>query len=119
MFSLFNLSLQLNRFPIKKAKTDLVKITQLSDTDKAIFIENQKKAIVAFHLKNNSFYQKIADSSTYDNWESLPVLNKKNLQQPLIERLSTGYGTNAVYVNKTSGSSGTPFILLRISIVTR
>lgn len=113
MFSLFNLSLQLNRFPIKKAKTDLVKITQLSDTDKAIFIENQKKAIVAFHLKNNSFYQKIADSSTYDNWESLPVLNKKNLQQPLIERLSKGYGTNAVYVNKTSGSSGTPFIFAK------
>ncbi|MGA9638344.1 phenylacetate--CoA ligase family protein [Flavobacterium sp.] len=113
MFSLFDASLQLNGFPIKKAKADLDKIVNLSENEKAVFIEKQKKEIVEFHLKNNSFYKKIAGSSNYENWESLPILNKKNLQSPLKERLSKGYKNNAVYVNKTSGSSGTPFIFAK------
>ncbi|WPR72274.1 phenylacetate--CoA ligase family protein [Flavobacterium sp. NG2] len=113
MFSLFDLSLRLNRFPIKKAKADLEKIVNLSEREKTVFIENQKKTIVDFHLKNNPFYKKLAGASTAENWETLPVLNKKNLQQPLKNRLSKNYSVNAIYLNKTSGSSGTPFIFAK------
>ncbi|WP_366185706.1 phenylacetate--CoA ligase family protein [Flavobacterium ovatum] len=113
MFSLFDLSLRLNSFPIKKAKADLEKIVKLSENEKANFIEIQKKIIVDFHLKNNSFYKQLVGNSTFQDWEKLPVLNKTNLQQSLKKRLSKGYNINNVYLNKTSGSSGTPFIFAK------
>jgi len=113
MFSIFDLSLQLNAFPIKKAKSDLDKIVALSPQEKKQFIENQKQAIVEFHLENNAFYQKLVGSRDYKNWEELPILNKTNLQSPLESRLSKGFTTKNCYINKTSGSSGTPFIFAK------
>lgn len=113
MISLFNISLRLNGFPIKKAKTELDKIIHFSDEEYAAFLQNKKKEIVDFHLKNNSFYAALAGNTTAENWENLPVLTKQNLQKPLVERLSKGYTLKNVYVNKTSGSSGTPFVFAK------
>ncbi|MFA9187146.1 phenylacetate--CoA ligase family protein [Flavobacterium sp. FBOR7N2.3] len=113
MFSIFDITLQLNAFPIKKAKSDLDKIVALSPQEKKQFTENQKQAIVEFHLENNAFYQKLVGSKKYTNWEDLPILNKTNLQSPLGSRLSKGFTTKNCYINKTSGSSGTPFIFAK------
>ncbi len=113
MFSIFDLSLQLNAFPIQKAKSDLDKIVALSPQEKKQFIENQKQAIVEFHLENNAFYQKLVGSKDYKNWEDLPILNKTDLQSPLESRLSKGFTTKNSYINKTSGSSGEPFIFAK------
>lgn len=113
MISLFNISLRLNGFPIKKAKTELDKIIHFSEEEYAAFLQNKKKEIVDFHLKNNSFYAALAGNTTAENWENLPVLTKQNLQKPLVERLSKGYTLKNVYVNKTSGSSGTPFVFAK------
>ena len=108
MVHLFDLSLQLNGFPIKKAKAELDKIVHFSEEEYASFLQSQKKEIVDFHLKNNSFYRELVGNTTVENWEDLPILNKQNLQKPLEERLSNGYSKNNIYLNKTSGSSGTP-----------
>ncbi len=113
MFSIFDISLQLNGFPIRKAKSDLDKIVALSETEKKQFIENQKQTIVEYHLQNNAFYQNLVGSKEYKNWEDLPVLNKTNLQIPLQNRLSNGYNSKNIYLNKTSGSSGEPFIFAK------
>ncbi|GIZ08086.1 phenylacetate--CoA ligase family protein [Flavobacterium sp. UMI-01] len=113
MFSLFDLTLRLNRFPIKKAKQDLDKIVQLAPKEKIQFIENHKKAIVDYHLQNNPFYRELAGGISSSEWEKLPVLNKQNLQKSLKKRLSKGHNVNNVYLNKTSGSSGTPFIFAK------
>ena len=113
MFSIFDLSLQLNAFPIRKAKSDLDKIVALSPQEKKQFIENQKQTIVEFHLENNAFYQKLVGSKDYKNWEDLPILNKTNLQCPLESRLSKGFTTKNSYINKTSGSTGEPFIFAK------
>ena len=113
MFSIFDLSLQLNAFPIQKAKSDLDKILALSPIEKKQFIENQKQAIVEFHLENNAFYQKLVGSKNNINWEDLPILNKSNLQSALESRLSRGFTTKNCYINKTSGSSGEPFIFAK------
>ena len=113
MFSIFDLSLQLNAFPIQKAKSDLEKIIALSPLEKKQFIENQKQAIVDFHLENNAFYQKLVGNEKHINWEDLPVLNKSNLQSSLESRLSKGFTTKNSYTNKTSGSSGTPFVFAK------
>ncbi|WP_281310762.1 phenylacetate--CoA ligase family protein [Flavobacterium flavigenum] len=109
MIRLFDISLQLNGFPIKEAKAELDKIVCFSDEEFAVFLQNKKKEIVDFHLKNNSFYKDLAGNTTAENWENLPILNKQNLQKPLEERLSKGYSKKNIYLNKTSGSSGTPF----------
>jgi phenylacetate-CoA ligase len=113
MLSLFDLSLKLNGFPIKKAKAELESIVNLSTEEHAKFIQDKKREIVDFHLQNNSFYQELVGNKNDYNWEDLPILNKQNLQKPLSERLSKGYKLKNVYLNKTSGSSGTPFVFAK------
>lgn len=113
MINLFNFSLQINGFPIKKATEALQRIVHFSDKEYDAFLESKKKEIVDFHLKNNPFYQKMVSNIEVKNWNDLPILNKKNLQSSLIERLSNNYYANTVYKNKTSGSSGEPFVFAK------
>ncbi|GEL10372.1 phenylacetate-CoA ligase [Flavobacterium glycines] len=113
MFSIFDITLLLNGFPIRKAKSDLDKIVALSAEEKKQFIENQKQTIVEYHLQNNAFYQNLVGSKNDIKWEDLPILNKSNLQSPLQNRLSKGYNSKNIYLNKTSGSSGEPFIFAK------
>ena len=98
---------------MKEAKAELRKIVTFSEKEHAVFVENKKLEIVHFHLQNNAFYKDLAGMTTFTNWEDLPVLNKKNLQKPLLERLSVNYSSKNSYINKTSGSSGTPFIFAK------
>ena len=113
MLNLFNLSLKLNGFPIKKAQIEFQKILQISEANYPEYIDNKKREIVEFHLKNNAFYSNLAGSKAFKNWNDLPVLTKKELQKPLKERLSKGYSEKSVFVNKTSGSSGAPFVFAK------
>lgn len=98
---------------MKEAKAELQQIISFSEEEHQSFIEEQKTKIVAFHLENNPFYKEIVGSTTLKNWNDLPILNKQNLQKPLMERLSNGYLPKNIYVNKTSGSSGDPFIFAK------
>ena len=113
MFNLFNLSLKLNGFPIEKAKKQLEEIIAISEDDYPAFIENKKREIVEFHLKNNSYYKNFVGIYSFENWEDLPIMTKKDFQKPLRERLSKGYSEKNVYINKTSGSSGNPFVFAK------
>jgi len=113
MFPLFDLSLQINGFPIKKAEAELRKIVALSEKEYENFLETKKLEIVNFHLQNNPFYQELTGLKSFENWNDLPILNKKNLQKPLQERLSKGYSCKNVYLNTTSGSSGNPFVFAK------
>jgi phenylacetate-CoA ligase len=113
MFPLFDFSLQINGFPMHKAKAELQKIQSIPEQEFEAFIENKKQEIVDYHLKNNSSYQNLVGKTTFNNWNDLPIMTKKNFQKPLLERLSTGFNLKNVYVNKTSGSSGDPFIFAK------
>ena len=113
MIPLFDLSLQLNGFPIKKAKSELRKIQSIPEQEFENFVKNKKQEIVEFHLKNNSSYQKFVGKTEFQNWKDLPIMHKKDFQKPLKDRLSVGYTLKNVYVNKTSGSSGNPFIFAK------
>ena len=113
MFPLFDFSLQINGFPIKKAKAELRKIQSIPEQEFDAFLQNKKQEIIDYHLKNNSSYQKLVGKITFNNWSDLPTMTKKNFQKPLIERLSKGFSLKNVYVNKTSGSSGDPFIFAK------
>lgn len=111
--NLFNLSLQINRFPIKKATRLLQTIESLSDNDFNTYVETRKNEIVNYHLKNNTFYKQFANTTNNSIWSELPILTKKDLQQPLKTRLSKYFKIKNIYVNKTSGSSGIPLIFAK------
>ena len=113
MFNLFHLSLKFNGFPIAKAQADFEKILQISEVNYPNYLESKKREIVEFHLKNNAFYRNLVGKETFNTWTDLPVLTKKDLQKPIKERLSKGYSEKTVFVNKTSGSSGVPFVFAK------
>ena len=113
MLNFFNLSLKLNGFPIEKARKQLREIIAISENDYPAFIENKKREIVEFHLKNNSYYKNFVETDSFENWKDLPIMTKKNFQKTLRERLSKGYSEKNIYINKTSGSSGNPFVFAK------
>ncbi|HEU4791467.1 MAG TPA: phenylacetate--CoA ligase family protein [Flavobacterium sp.] len=113
MFKIFDLTLQINGFPMQKAKSELQKIIAIPEEEYGHFIEQKKLEIVNFHLNNNPFYRELVGTESLKNWSDLPILNKRNLQKPLKERLSSGYTEKSIYLNKTSGSSGDPFIFAK------
>jgi len=98
---------------MKEAKAELQKIQSIPEQEFNAFLENKKQEIVEYHLQNNSTYQKIVGKTTFNTWTDLPIMTKKDFQKPIIERLSVGFSTKNVYVNKTSGSSGDPFIFAK------
>lgn len=111
--NLFNFLLKLNGFPIEEAQSVLSSLQNLSDDEFHDFVEKQKKQIVHYHLKNNLFYQSLFNARRFSNWDAVPIMTKKDLQQPLQDRLSKGFLSKNVYINKTSGSSGDPFVFAK------
>lgn len=113
MFTLFDFSLRLNGFPMKEATSELKKTLSISEADFTNHINQKRKEIVEYHLKHNTSYQEFVGGNQFQNWNELPVMTKKEFQSPLKERLSQGFTPKNVYVNKTSGSSGDPFIFAK------
>jgi len=110
---LFNLTLQFNGFPIKKAKHLLNSIQKKTDAEFEHYLVQKKKDIVAYHLANNSFYKSFTSNTNSLNWNDISIMTKRHLQQPLKERLSSTFSIKSIYKNKTSGSSGDPFIFAK------
>ena len=88
MLKLFDLSLQVNGFPIAKAKEEFAAFAAVSAEDYPEFIEKRKQAIVDFHLKHNPFYRNLVGNETFTSWNNLPVVTKKQLQKPLYRKNS-------------------------------
>ncbi|SHF71167.1 phenylacetate-CoA ligase [Salegentibacter echinorum] len=109
----FKLSLQLNRFPISRAQKTLQKIQEISSEKYESYLNDRKAEIVNHHLQNNAFYKDFSKEDSYTTWTKLPIMTKKDLQRGLQKRLSTGFSRNNIYLGKTSGSSGTPFIFAK------
>lgn len=89
------------------------KIQAVSDGEYENYINLKRKEIVDYHLKNNKSYQEFTGKKSIENWNEIPIMTKKEFQKPLQERLSNGFTPKNVYVNKTSGSSGDPFIFAK------
>ena len=98
---------------MKEADAEFEKIQSVSDSDYENHSILKRKEIVEYHLKNNKSYQEFVEKSEIQNWNELPIMTKKEFQKPLQERLSNGFTTKNVYVNKTSGSSGDPFVFAK------
>ncbi|MBC7643337.1 MAG: phenylacetate--CoA ligase family protein [Flavobacterium sp.] len=113
MINLFNLSLKLSGFPLKKANDELQQILSIPDSDFEKYLIEKRAEIVNYHVENNLNYQKFIGKSNFNNWIDLPIMTKKDFQKPLSERLSNGFNSKNIYINKTSGSSGDPFVFAK------
>ncbi|MCA0152363.1 phenylacetate--CoA ligase family protein [Winogradskyella vincentii] len=110
---LFDISLKLNGFEIDKAKKVLAEIQKKSDSDFKTYVDIKKREILKHHLEHNSFYKVFGRDINIEDWATVPIMTKRHLQQPIEKRLSQGYTPKNVYLNKTSGSSGDPFIFAK------
>lgn len=105
--------MKFNGFPINEAQNHLKTIQSKNDDELKVYIESKKQEIVAYHLKNNSFYKTFAKNANTKDWDSIPIMTKRDLQQHLKNRLSEGFSSKNIYINKTSGSSGDPFVFAK------
>jgi len=110
---LFDFSLRFNGYKISQARKFLSNIQRIKSGNFEDYVFTRRKKIVDYHLKNNSFYSSLAKNVEIDNWNSVPIITKRDLQQPIEQRLSKGFSKANVYINKTSGSSGDPFIFAK------
>lgn len=112
--NIFDFTLQLKGYPLKKAKLTLQRLNKLDEAAFMAYVEEQRTTILNYHLNKNGFYKELTKNSNgFKNWSDVPVMTKKDLQQPLISRLSDGFKPGNCYINKTSGSSGDPFIFAK------
>lgn len=111
--NLLNFSLRLKGFPMKEAQKEFQHILSVSDEAYASYMEAKKAETLQFHFENNPTYKKLLGGKLPKNWEDVPVMTKQDLQQPLQKRLSKDFAKKDVFVNKTSGSSGNPFIFAK------
>jgi len=109
----FKISLQLNKFPINRAQKALQEIQNIPEESFLEYTQQKRNAIVEHHLQKNNYYAEFFGDNQFKNWNDVPVMKKADLQRPLKERLSNGYTKNKIYVGKTSGSSGHPFIFAK------
>ena len=104
----FETILKLNGFPIQEAKKQLADIQNIPENEYESYVLKQRKAIVDYHITNNSFYKSFIGSTSTNVWEDIPIMQKKDIQIPLKERMSQDFNKKKCYVSKTSGSSGIP-----------
>lgn len=110
---LFDLTLKLNGFPINEAQKKLQAIQNISEKDFETSINQLKFDLIAYHLKHNAFYKGFINNQPVSTWSQVPIMQKSDLQKPLQDRLSQGFTPKNCYVNKTSGSSGHPFVFAK------
>lgn len=110
---LFDLALQLNGYPLKKAGSFLKDIQNGNKSNIEFYQKKQRKEILEYHLENTPYYKSLVGKIPLHRWESIPILTKRDLQRHLLERLSEPYRHQKNYINKTSGSTGDPFIFAK------
>jgi phenylacetate-CoA ligase len=109
----FKSVLQLQGFPLKKAELVLKERKEKAKMEGFDVVSEMKWDIFNFHRSHNEFYNQFLADRKIEKWEDIPIMTKQDLQIPLEQRLSEGYAKKSVFVNKTSGSSGHPFIFAK------
>ena len=66
-------------FPLRKLLRFLNKFKTKKKTNSVAFWRG-KKEIVTYHLKHNPFYKNFAKNAAVFNWNSIPIMTKRDLQ---------------------------------------
>ena len=109
----FKKILSLKGFPIREAEREFKSLLAIPDDGMAMHLRSRRNEIVNYHLTLNPSYAAFAQFEFFEDWNQLPIMTKADLQKPLKDRLSKDFKTSKVFINKTSGSSGNPFIFAK------
>lgn len=113
MIPFFRYALRVKGFPMREAAAVFEEISAVPEADFESHITQKRTEIARYHLKHNPLYRSLVQNGDPADWKTLPVMTKKHFQKPLYQRLSDDFSAKNVYVNKTSGSSGDPFIFAK------
>jgi phenylacetate-CoA ligase len=91
----------------------LTEIQAIPEEEYFNYIDSRRWEIVNYHLEHSPFYSRLIGNKMPDSWEQIPIMKKSDLQQPLDRRLAKNFSKSSVYINKTSGSSGHPFVFAK------
>jgi len=107
--NLFEQILQFKGYTFSEAKKELARLQAMSVDQ---FLDCQQKKAwqqVRFHYEHNPLYRKLVGNTLPGKWEDLPIVTKKDLQQPLSNIITKGVNLKDCHTGNTSGSTGTPF----------
>lgn len=104
----FELSMLLQGIPLRQAVKEYASIVHMPIEQFRGWQLKQRNAILKHHYQHNDWYKGFIGEIP-KNWEDLPVVQKRHLQQPMQEILTHPFKKHQVYVGNTSGSSGHPF----------
>jgi phenylacetate-CoA ligase len=109
----FDLSLRFNGYDISGARQYLKQMQLTNPEQRKDAIAQLKQEIVHYHLQHTPFYRNELLQDFNGDWDTVPIMTKRHLQRPLEQRLSSQYRRKDLYINKTSGSTGDPFIFAK------
>lgn len=105
---MLELSLWLKNFPLTEANALFESISKKEGEEQEHWQKEQAWKIFKYHWKGNPLYQSKVGNCP-DNWESIPPIQKTDLQYPLQDIITPPLNESNVYIGNTSGSSGNPF----------
>ena len=107
--SLFEKILQLKGYPLQKAGKELAEIQSMGVDEFLQWQQNKAWQMAKFHYENNPLYKSLVGNTFPTRWEDLPIVTKKDLQQPIEQIITKGIKLSDCHVGNTSGSTGIPF----------
>jgi len=111
--SIFETIYSLRHTRIDIAKQDIERLHNLSHEEFNRWQEEKRWEMARHHYNNNSRYHQLVGTAFPERWEELPIVEKYHFQADLDDLISRPYMLSNLYVNKTSGSSGTPFVFTK------
>lgn len=110
--SLFEIIYNFKHYNIDSSLKDIQKIKDLSNKEFKNWQNEKKKKILKYHFENNNLYKEFISNLNSD-WNSIKVVEKALLQDDINKLISKPYKLEELYKNKTSGSSGKPFVFTK------
>lgn len=81
----------------------------LSEVNLLKYQDQRRWDIFEYHRVNNRWYRSFIGPRRIANWNEIPILEKRDIQRPFEEIVTTEYLKKPLYKNNTSGSTGVPF----------
>lgn len=104
--------LELNGYPVRKARDKYLSIQQASNP--VTVQEKAKKEILDFHSRHNEFYFKeMLHGKEGLEWHQIPIITKTDLGGEYLTKIPKAIRHQKLYSGLTSGTSGPPVAFAR------
>lgn len=112
--NLFFKILEWQGFPMAKSSNDLFFVQSMDTLSFHQWVQAQRENQFNFFKEKNNFYKSfLSIKGCEGTFDEAAILCKSEVQRPLKELVSKQYIDKKLFVNNTSGSSGTPFFFAK------